>query len=299
MKILNFVLPLFLIIQTSLSSRLQVVTTYPYMADIVEKIGGERVRAIPLARGDYNPHVIIPKPSYIAKLRRADLLVINGAQLEIGWLPPILKQANNGDIQPGEKGFLDLSSCIRLIDVPTSVSRELGDVHPEGNPHFCLDPDNIVPIAKIVAEKLCEIDPESKVAYRANYAEFEKTWEQKTKEWEEKMTSLRGAKVIEYHKNYDYFLRKFGLIVAGTIEPLPGIPPTSKHIGEVEKLIEHDNIHCILQDVYNPQDASKYLSRKFGVEMIIFPHDIGAVKEIEGIISLFDEMVRRITQCRN
>jgi zinc/manganese transport system substrate-binding protein len=296
MKIVSFILPLFLMIQTSLAGRLQVVTTYPYMADIVEKIGGERVRVIPLARGDYNPHVIIPKPSYIAKLRRADLLIINGAQLEIGWLPPILKQANNGDVQPGEKGFLDLSSCIRLIDVPTSVSREQGDVHPEGNPHFHLDPDNVLLIAKVITDKLCEIDPDSKPAYQVNYTEFEKTWEKKTKEWEKKMEPLRGAKVIEYHKNYDYFLRRFGLIIAATIEPLPGIPPTSKHIGEVERLIEHDNIQCILQDVYNPKDASEYLSKKLGVKMIIFPHDIGAVKEIEGIISLFDEMVRRITQ---
>jgi len=296
MKILCFVLSFFLYTHVALSDRLQVVTTYPYIADIAEKIGAERVRVIPLARGDYNPHVIIPKPSYIAKLRRADLLIINGAQLEIGWLPPILRQANNGDVQPGEKGFLDLSTCVQLIDIPASVSREQGDVHPEGNPHFCTNPDNIPLIAKAITDKLCEIDPESKSLYQTNFTEFDKTWRLKTKEWEEKMKPMKGVKVIEYHKNYDYFLRKFGLVIAGTIEPLPGIPPTSKHIGEVEKLIERDKIRFILQDVYNPHDASEYLSKKLSVKMIIFPHDIGAVKEVEGIISLFDEMVRRLTQ---
>jgi len=296
MRILCFVLTCILYTQVVFSERLQVVTTYPYIADITEKIGGERVRVIPLARGDYNPHVIIPKPSYIAKLRRADLLVINGAQLEIGWLPPILKQANNGNVQPGEKGFLDLSTYMHLIDVPTSVSREQGDVHPEGNPHFCMNPDNILLIAKAITDKLCEIDPESKSLYQTNYTEFEKIWGQKTKEWEEKMNPMKGVKVIEYHKNYDYFLQKYGLIIAGTIEPLPGIPPTSRHIGEVEKLIESEKIRCILQDVYNPKDASEYLSKKLNIKMIIFPQDIGAVKEAEGIISLFDEMVRRITQ---
>lgn len=296
MKILCFVLTCILYTQVAFSERLQVVTTYPYIADIAEKIGGERVRVIPLARGDYNPHVIIPKPSYIAKLRRADLLIISGAQLEIGWLPPIMKQANNADIQPGEKGFLDLSTCVQLIDIPTSVSREQGDVHPEGNPHFCLNPDKIPIIAKAITDKLCEIDPDDVVTYRANYFEFVKLWEKKTKEWEEKMKSLNGTKVVEYHKVYDYFLHKFNLPIAGTIEPLPGIPPTTKHIGEVEKLIEREKIRFILQDVYNPQDASQYLSKRLGVKMIVLPHDVGAVKEADGIIALFDEIVRRMTQ---
>ncbi len=296
MKMLCFVLTCIFSTQGVFSERLQVVTTYPYIANIVEKIGADRVRVIPLARGDYNPHVIIPKPSYIAKLRRADLLIINGGQLEIGWLPPILKQANNANIQPEEKGFLDLSMCVHLIDIPTSVSREQGDVHPEGNPHFSLDPDNILIIAKTIADKLCELDPESASFYHANNAEFARVWEQKMKEWKDKMESIKGIKVVEYHKIYDYFLRRFGLVIAGTVEPLPGIPPTSKHIGEVERLIERDKILFILQDVYNPQDASEYLSKRLGVKMIVLPHDVGAVKEADGIISLFDEMVRRMTQ---
>ncbi|MBN1397088.1 MAG: zinc ABC transporter substrate-binding protein [Bacteroidetes bacterium] len=296
MKLICFIITCFLYVQIAASERIQVVATYPYIADIVEKIGTDRVRVIPLARGDYNPHVIIPKPSYISKLRRADLLVINGAQLEIGWLPPILKQANNGNIQPGEKGFLDLSTYIHLIDVPANVSREQGDVHPEGNPHFHLNPDNIPLIAKAITDKLCEIEPESNSLFQSNFVEFNKTWKQKMKEWEEKMKPMKGVKVVEYHKNYDYFLQKFGLIIAQTVEPLPGIPPTTKHIEHVEKVIEHEKIRFILQDVYNPQDASEYLAKKLGIKMIIFPHDIGSVKEVEGIISLYDEMVRRITQ---
>jgi zinc/manganese transport system substrate-binding protein len=296
MKKFLLILIYLLLSQTTYSEHLNVVTTYPYIADIVEKIGKDRVQVTPLARGDYNPHVIIPKPSYIAKLRQADLLIINGAQLEIGWLPPIIKQANNVNIQPEEKGFLDLSMYVHLIDIPTSVSREQGDVHPEGNPHFSLNPDNILIIAKAITEKLCELDPESASLYQANIAEFAHVWGQKMLEWTHKMESIKGVKVVEYHKIYDYFLRRFGFVIAGTVEPLPGIPPTSKHIGEVERLIERDKIRFILQDVYNPHDASEYLSKKLGIRMIIFPHDIGAVKEADGIIQLFDEMVRRITQ---
>jgi len=296
MKILCFVLTCIFSTQVVCAERLQVVTTYPYIADIAEEIGGECVQVIPLARGDYNPHVIIPKPSYIAKLRRADLLIINGAQLEIGWLPPILKQANNANIQPEERGFLDLSTYVNLIDIPTNVSRDQGDVHPEGNPHFSLNPDNILIIAKTITDRLCEIDPEGASLYQANNAEFGRVWEQKMKEWQNKMESIKGIKVVEYHKIYDYFLHRFGFVIAGTVEPLPGIPPTTKHIAQIEKLIEREKIRFILQDVYNPQDASQYLSKRLGVKMIVLPHDVGAVKEADGIVALFDEIVRRITQ---
>lgn len=209
--------------------------------------------------------------------------------------PSILNQANNGNIQPGEKGFLDFSTRVHLIDVPTSVSRELGDVHPEGNPHFYLNPDNIIIIARAITDKLCEIDPTNASLYQANNSEFAQAWEQKTKEWTEKMKPLKGVKVIEYHKVYDYFLHRFGFVIVGTIEPLPGIPPTTKHIGEVENLIEREKVQSILQDVYNPQDASEYLSKRLGIKMIILPHDVGAVKEANNITALFDEIIRRIT----
>ncbi|HEY6951973.1 MAG TPA: zinc ABC transporter substrate-binding protein, partial [Bacteroidota bacterium] len=285
----------FLLMQSAVAGQLQVVATYGYIGDIVQRIGKDRVDVVTLARGDYNPHVIIPKPSYIAKLRRADLLIINGGQLEIGWLPQIIRQSNNGAVEPGERGFLDLSMHVHLIDVPTSVSRELGDVHPEGNPHFFLNPDNVPIIAKAITERLSELDPGNQTFYEANDKEFDLQWEQKMKEWEEKLKPLKGEKVIEYHKIFDYFLNRFGFALVGTIEPLPGIPPTTKHIADVEELIKREGVKYILQDVYNPQDASQYLSKKLGVKLIIMPHDVGSVKEGDNIFSVFDEIVRRLT----
>jgi zinc/manganese transport system substrate-binding protein len=228
-------------------------------------------------------------------LRRADLLIINGGQLEIGWLPQIIKQANNGAVQPGERGFLDLSMHVRLIDVPTSVSRELGDVHPEGNPHFFLDPDNTPIIAKAITERLSELDPDNQKSYEANDREFEAQWKARTKEWDEKLKPLKGEKVIEYHKIFDYFLNRFGFTLVGTIEPLPGIPPTTKHIADVEQLIKREGVKYILQDVYNPQDASSYLSKQLNVKLIIMPHDVGSIKEADNVFSVFDEIVRRLT----
>jgi zinc/manganese transport system substrate-binding protein len=273
----------------------QVVAAYGYIGDIVQHIGKDRVEVVVLARGDYNPHVIIPKPSYIAKLRRADLLIINGGQLEIGWLPQIIRQANNGAVQPGARGFLDLSQSVHLIDVPTSVSRELGDVHPEGNPHFFLDPDNIPAIAKAITARLSELDPENKAGYEANNNEFYTQWQQKMKQWESKLKPFKGEKIVEYHRIFDYFLRRFGFTIVGTIEPLPGIPPTTKHIDEVEKLITREQVKFIFQDVYNPQDASQYLSKRLNVKLLVLPHDVGAVKEADTVFGVFDEIIRRIT----
>jgi zinc/manganese transport system substrate-binding protein len=295
MKLSAMITVLLLCAQSAFGGQLQVVTTYAYIGDIAQRIGKDRVDVVSLARGDYDPHVIIPKPSYIAKVRRADLLIINGAQLEIGWLPQIIRQANNGAVQPGERGFLDLSMHVHLIDVPTSVSRELGDVHPEGNPHFFLDPDNIPVIARAITDKLSELDPDNQPFYEANYKELYPRWQQKMKGWEEKLKPLKGEKVVEYHKIFDYFLNRFGFTLVGTIEPLPGIPPTTKHIAEVEQLIKREHVKYILQDVYNPQDASKYLSNKLNIKLIIMPHDVGSVKEADNVFSVFDEIVRRLT----
>jgi zinc/manganese transport system substrate-binding protein len=275
---------------------LHVVAAYPYIGDLVEKIGGSNVRVFSLARADYNPHVIIPRPSFIAQIRRADLLIISGAQLEIGWMPPLLRQANNPAVQTGEPGFLDLSQYVTLIDVPTSVSREHGDVHPEGNPHFYLDPENILIIARAIKDKLAQLDSQNASYYEGRYREFSELWGKKLVEWTQKMAPLRNTRVVEYHKNYDYFLHRYKLQIAGTVEPLPGIPPTSKHIEHLEALLTAAPAPLILQDVYNPDDASRHLAGKLNMKLVVLPHDVGAVKETTDIFSLFDELVRRITE---
>ncbi len=295
MKVWKFIPLLMMCVQSVLPGQLQVVSTYGYIGDIVSRIGKERVEVVTLARGDYNPHVIIPKPSYIAKLRRADLLIINGGQLEIGWLPQIIRQANNGAVQPGGRGFLDLSMHVHLIDVPTGVSRELGDVHPEGNPHFFLDPDNIPAIANAVTARLVELDSDNQAYYEANNKELYALWQQKMKGWEAKLKPFKGEKIVEYHRIFDYFLHRFGFTIVGTIEPLPGIPATTKHIADVEKLIGQEHVKFIFQDVYNPQDASEYIAKRLNVKLLILPHDVGAVKEADNVFSVFDEIVRRLT----
>lgn len=275
---------------------LRVVAAYPYIGDIVARIGGENVEVFVLARGDYNPHVIIPRPSFIAQVRRADLVIINGAQLEIGWMPPLLRQANNPAVQSGEPGFLDLSHHVTLIDVPTSVSRELGDVHPEGNPHFYLDPENILPIARAIKDRLVQLDSQNASSYESRYRDFSELWSKKLVQWGQKMAPLTNKRVVEYHKVYDCFLHRYKLQIAATIEPLPGIPPTSRHIEQIESALTTTPARCLLQDVYNSEDASRHLAEKLHMKLIILPHDVGAIKETDSIVSLFDEIVRRIAE---
>ncbi len=278
------------------AKKLTIVTTYSYIASITQQITGNSATITALAPAQFDPHFIVPKPSYIAKIRKADLLIINGAQLEIGWLPPLLRQANNPRIQTGESGFLDLSQFVTKIQVPQAVSRAQGDIHPEGNPHFCLDPYNIPLLAKAIYERLTAVDPQNTPLYTQNYTVFLEKWKEKLSHWDTVLKPLSGKAVIEYHKLYDYFFQRYSLYCIATIEPIPGIPPTSKHIKSIESLFAQKKVSFILQDVYHSDDAAHYLSKKYGVPLIILPHDVNATADAQDIFALFDALVRRLTQ---
>jgi zinc/manganese transport system substrate-binding protein len=272
-----------------------VAAAYPYIADLVRQIGLDRVEVRALASGSWDPHTVIPKPSMIARLRQADLLVINGGQLEIGWMPPLVNQANNPKIQTGTRGLLDLSRSVELIEAPSSVSRAQGDVHPEGNPHFVLDPENVPLLAAAIAGRLSEIDPPSAVVYQKNLETWRESWNRKLDEWKSRMKPLEGSRVIEYHKIFDYFLIRYGLVLVGTVEPLPGITPTSHHLEVLGQILGAGPVRVILQDVYNPDNASRHLSKKYGIPEVVLPHDVGAVPGTETLEAMFDEIVGRLT----
>jgi zinc/manganese transport system substrate-binding protein len=275
--------------------KLKVVATYRYIGDLTEKIGGDTVSVFTMAKGYRDPHFITPKPSFIARMRRAKLLIINGGQLEIGWLPPVLKQSNNNAVNPGGKGFLSLIDFVKPIDAHRDVSRAHGDVHPEGNPHIQLDPAHIPLFAQAIADKLCELEPGHCETYKKNLLDFKTGWKRKMAEWQAAMEPLKGIHVVEYHKLYSYLFHRFGIESVATLEPLPGIPPTTRHVSGVIELIKKENIGMILQDVYHNSKTAKFVSRRSGAQVKIIPHDVGAVKEADDIFSLFNEIVRRLT----
>lgn len=273
----------------------KVVTTYPYIESIVKEIAKDKVNVNSLSNGKWDPHFVPAKPSLVVKFRDADLLIINGGGLEIGWLPPLLRKANNGKILPGTKGFLDLSSLFELIQKPTAVSRALGDVHPEGNPHFYLDPIKIPKMADAITERLCSIDADNCQFYMENLKRFKQKWKEKLSLWNQKMKKLKNTNVFEYHRIFDYFFLRYGINIAGTLEPLPGIPPTTSHLLELINIAKTKKILFIAYAIYNPKDPVEFLHKKTGVKAILLPTDVNSLPEVKDIYSLFDAIVMRIT----
>lgn len=284
-----------LLIYPSISeAKLNIVVTYPYLAEITKQIVKEKHEVISLAAGNVDPHFVVPKPSLISLARKADLLIANGADLEIGWLPQVIKQANNSKIMA--KGFLEVSNYIELIEKPKDLSRHLGDVHPEGNPHFHLDPYNIILIADAITDKLCEVDAVGCDAYRKNNNTFKAEWKTKLSKWEEAGLSLKGKKVVQYHTLFSYLFKRYGLETVGTIEPLPGIPPSVSHLEKLTEKIRSSETYLIIQGVYHPQKAAQMLSDKTGVPFVVLPHDVGALREANDLYMLFDIIFKNLVR---
>ncbi len=279
---------LLLLLPLSLFAELNVAVTYPYIGAIVKELGGDKVKTTVLAHGNWDPHFVVARPSLIAKLRSADALIINGAQLEIGWVPPLINRAANAKVMPNSSSFLDLSTAIKTIQVPQSVDRSQGDLHPFGNPHFHLDPFNIILLAQKTAGFLARLDPQNAEVYKDNYYTFAKSWKKKMVVWDEKMKKDRGLEVIQFHDVFAYFNKRYGITTIGTIEPLPGIPASSRHTIKLIKLIKDKKPYAIMHDVYHPTKTAKYMEDKTGIKVIMMPHDIGALDSIESLEGLFD-----------
>jgi zinc/manganese transport system substrate-binding protein len=285
---------LLLLLPLTLFAHLNIAVSYPYIGAITKSIGGEHINTVVLAKGNWDPHFVVPRPSLIAKMRNADALIMNGGQLEIGWLPPLINRAGNPKTNVGADTFLNLSHYIKLIDKPLNVDRSGGDVHPDGNPHFHLDPQNIIVLAQAIKQFLISIDIEHADIYEKNYDDFENSWKNKMSIWKEKMADKKGMKVVQFHNNLAYFNQAYGLINVGTIEPLPGIPPSSRHIIKTIKLINEQKPCCILHDVYHSTKTAEYIKDKTGIKIILMPHDIGALESIEDLSSLFDYLTSAI-----
>ena len=288
------ILALLALLPLSLLAQLNIAVSYPYIGALTKTIGGEHVTVTALAKGNWDPHFIIPRPSLISKMRNADGVIMNGGQLEIGWLPPIINRAGNPKTMPNTKTFLNLSHHVKLINKPKSVDRKHGDIHADGNPHFHLSPKNILILAKTIEKYLSRIDQNNIDTYKKNYADFSKIWHHKMAFWKKKMKDKKGLKVIQFHDNLAYFNQEYGLLNIGTIEPLPGIPPSSKHTINIIGLIKKEKPCCILHDVYHSTKTADFISQKTGIKVILMPHDIEALENIDNLSALFDHLTSAI-----
>jgi zinc/manganese transport system substrate-binding protein len=270
-------------------SPLNVVTTTEDLASIARDVGGDRVTVESIARGYQDPHFVEAKPSFILKLQKADVLIAVGRELEVGWLPPLVQQSRNRKIQPGAEGYLDASMRARILDIPTGqITRAMGDVHPQGNPHYWLDPENGKIIARSLADKLSQLRPNDRAFFEQRLADFTARVTEAQKRWLAAMAPYRGTKVVTYHRSYSNFADRFGLDVIGYVEPRPGIPPTPRHTLDLMSEMKRQNVKIVLVEPYFDLKTPNAIGRDTGAQVLVMPPSVGGVKEASDYIKLFD-----------
>ncbi|MCB0720011.1 MAG: zinc ABC transporter substrate-binding protein [Bacteroidetes bacterium] len=276
--------------------KVSVVTTLPDLAWIAETVGGDRVDAFAIATGYQDPHFVDPKPSYIVKLSRADMFVTVGLDLEAGWVPPLLNSARNDKILKGAPGYVDASVNIPLLEVPTSVSREQGDIHAYGNPHYWMDPENGKIIARNIRDGLVRLRPQDAAYFDANLQKFETELSEHIKGWEEKMSPFKNTKVIAYHNQWPYFEQHIGLDIVDFLEPKPGIPPTPSQLAKIIGLMKAQDIHVIIIAPYYRPDSAELVARRTDAQVVTLASSVGAFKDIKSYYDLFDYNVDHLIQ---
>src|SRR5216683_6221135 len=273
----------------SAAGKINVITATQDLAAIGADIGGDRITIEAIAKGYQDPHFVEPKPSYLLNLRKADLLVVVGLQLEIGWLPPLITQSGNSKIQVGNAGYLDMSSFCQILEIPTTqVTRAMGDVHPLGNPHYWLNPENGRRIAKAYQTKLSEMRPADAAYFAQRYADFDKRLTESEKRWDAQMAPYRGRKIVTYHRSWPNFCERFGLNVIDYVEPRPGIPPTPSHTLELINHMKSENVHLILVEPYFDLRTPNSVARAVNGEVVVLLPSVGGVKEVTTYSDLFD-----------
>ena len=269
--------------------KLNVVTTVEDLASIAREVGGDKIAVEAIARGYQDPHFVEAKPSFILKLQRADLLVVVGRELEIGWLPPLIQQSRNANVQVGAKGYLDASQNARILEIPQGqITRAMGDVHPLGNPHFWLDPENGKIIAKEIADKLSELRPADRAFFQQRATDFSNRITEAEKRWTAMMAPYKGTKVVTYHRSFPNFADRFGLDVVGYVEPRPGIPPTPQHTLDLINEMKRQNVKIVMVEPYFDLKTPNAIGRDTGAEVLVMPPSVGGVKEITDYFKLFD-----------
>ena len=285
------VLALFVLLasQAFAQSKLTVVTTTEDLASIGREVGGDRVTIESIARGYQDPHFVEAKPSFILKLQRADLLVAVGRELEIGWLPPLIQQSRNGKIQPGAAGYLDASLGATILEIPTGqITRAMGDVHPLGNPHYWLDPENGKRIAKQIADKLSELRPNDRPYFQQQLESFTSRLDAAEKRWLAAVAPYKGTKVVTYHRSFPNFSERFGLDIIGYVEPRPGIPPTPQHTLDLMNEMKRQNVKLMLIEPYFDLKTPNAIGRDTGAQVLVMPPSVGGNKDVTDYFKLFD-----------
>lgn len=278
-------------------AKLNVVVTTPDLAAVAKEIGGNEIEITTLARATEDPHFVDAKPSFVVKLNKADALVEGGAELEIGWLPPLLAGARNEKIQTGQPGRILCNAGIAMREVPTALDRSQGDLHAAGNPHFMMDPANAAIVAAHLADAFGKLDPKGGDTFQANLKKFTDALTAKTAEWEKQLAPYAGRQIVAYHNSWLYFAERYGLKIELFLEPKPGIPPSPAHLAEVIAKMKEKNAKVIIVDPYLNRRTAETVARGTDATVVDVSQFPGAIKGTEGgYIPLMDYLVSSLAK---
>jgi zinc/manganese transport system substrate-binding protein len=276
------------------AAEVKVFACEPEWAALTQELGGEKVSVFTATTARQDPHHIEARPSLIARLRQADLLVCTGAELETGWLPVLLRQAGNARVQPGRPGYFEAASHVRMLEIPARLDRAEGDVHAAGNPHIQTDPRNIGVVATALARRLAEIDPAGANHYQARQRDFAQRWDAAIKRWGQQAVPLRGVHIVVQHKGFPYLENWLGLRQIAALEPKPGLEPTSGHLAELLEKLRREPAQIILRAAYHDGRASEWLAERAGIPVVVLPFTVGGTDQARDLFSLFDDTVQRL-----
>jgi len=279
---------------TPARARLNVVATTPDLAALARAIGGDAVDVKALAKPTEDPHFVDAKPSHIVTLNRADVLIEGGAELELGWLPPLLESARNAKIAAGAAGRIVASHGVTMLEIPVTFDRSRGDVHGRGNPHFLLDPLNVRIIVAAIADHLSRVDPSSAGVFAANLATFNATLDARFAEWQRLLTPHAGAKIVTYHRDFVYLAARFGLDVVETLEPKPGISPSGAHLARVISTMNAQGARVILVQPYQNRRTAETVARQTNATVLDLAQQPGAIARTDTYFDLMDHIVRTL-----
>jgi zinc/manganese transport system substrate-binding protein len=278
----------------SAQAKLKVVATLPDLASLARDIGGDKVEVSAMAKPTEDSHFVDARPSFVVQLRSADVLIDGGAELELGWLPPLLQNARNPKLEVGKPGRVQASQGVRLMNVPTNVTRAAGDVHALGNPHFMTDPIIAKTVALHIAQSFAAVDPPNAASYDGNYKKFEATINAKLQEWGAAMLPFKGQSVVAYHDSWVYFAHRFGLNIEIFLEPKPGIPPSPSHLAEVIEKMKAQKIKAIIVEPFHDRKIAEKVASSTGAKVVDFAQYPGALPDTDSYVKLIDVLVSRL-----
>jgi zinc/manganese transport system substrate-binding protein len=277
------------------AAALNIFACEPEWGALAKELAGDRGNVYVATTARQDPHRIEARPSLIARARSADLLVCTGAELEIGWLPLVQQQSANPRIQTGRAGHFEAARQVALVDAPQRLDRSQGDVHAAGNPHIHLDPRNIAKVAAALSERMVELDPKEAAQYRSRTKDFLERWRQASTRWEREGTALKGTAVVVYHRDLTYLVNWLGMREAGSLEPKPGLPPTTAHLSELLARLAREPARAIVRAAYNDARPGEWLAERAKIPLVVLPYTVGGSENAKDLFGLFDDTLARLS----